>query len=107
MSQLSKLCLSTLNVSGLRRDIHVQLHGAMLVGSLNIRINEVISVLPNHHGAIYMPYSCKLDTSIMNAMAPYPALLLLTPYQVAMVGNLYKYYLCRSYIVSSLRLPVK
>ena len=31
MSQLSELCLSTLNVSGLQRDIHVQLHGAMQV----------------------------------------------------------------------------
>ena len=77
MSQLSELCLSTLNVSGLRRDIHVQLHGAMPVGR---RINEVISVLPNHHGAIY---SRKLDASILNAMTPYPALLLSTSYQVA------------------------
>jgi len=63
MSQLSELCLSTLNVSGFQRDIHVQLHVAMPVGSINIRINEVISVLPNHHGAIYMPYSRKLDAS--------------------------------------------
>jgi len=83
MSQLSELCLSTVNVSGLRKDIHVQLHGAMPVGSLNIRINEVISVLPDHHGAIYMPYSRKLDAPIMNAMTPYSALLLSTSYQVA------------------------
>jgi len=47
MSQLSEICLSALNVSGMRRDIHMQLHGAMPVGSLNIRINEVISVLLN------------------------------------------------------------
>ena len=49
----------------------------------SICINEVISVLPNHHGAIYMPYSRKLDASIVNAMTPYPALLLSTYYQVA------------------------